>query len=111
MHNIIKSLTEKHFSTNFIYTLEEEFSKLYYSENTTYDKQFQTELKRLIHKSNIMLKNENEKTEDFSDRKKSYEELLYKRCYSLFIDANNINNYFALMKIIAFIYHQLGGEK
>ena len=111
MHNIIKSLTEKHFSTNFIYTLEEELSKLYYSGNTIYNKQFQTELKRLIHKSNIMLKNENEKTEDFSDRKKSYEELLYKRCKDFYNNSIIKRNYFSLMKIIAFIYHQLGGEK
>ena len=58
-----------------------------------------------------MLKNENEKTEDFSDRKKSYEELLYKRCKDFYNNSIIKRNYFSLMKIIAFIYHQLGGEK
>ncbi len=101
MEKIIGKLTEKLFSTNFIYTLEGEFEKLDNDRivNKTYDKQFRTELKRLIHKSNI-------------SAKESDENELFEVCESFYNEVNkNIEQYFFLMRIVAFLARETGGEK
>jgi len=100
---ILKKLIEKKFSANFIYTLEEEFSKLTYKENPFYAKQFEVELKRLIAKSLI-----------FNENKDAEKKELYGLCKSFFVQMGEIkyktDNYFALMRIIDFISRQLGGK-
>jgi len=98
---ILEKLTQNKFSTNFIHTLEEEFSSLNYEDNPYYSQQFETELKRLIAKSLIT---ETQKEEERKD--------LHNLCYNFYIQADNqIHNYFSLMKIIDFIARHLGEQK
>ena len=101
MKDILDQLKSNKFSTNFIYTLDEEFRKLDYEADESYDRQFDSELKRLIKRSRI---DKNSKNTELNTQ-------LHKACLDLEYSFNNIEDYFSLMRIIAFLYRESGGEK
>lgn len=104
IEKILEKLIRKKFSTNFIHTLEEEFSRLDYKSNSFYDEQFKAELKRLISKSAIV------KSDQEDERKELYE--LCKSLHSQCKDKKKGDQcYFSLMRMIDFIARQLGGER
>ncbi|KQC07106.1 MAG: hypothetical protein APR54_06415 [Candidatus Cloacimonas sp. SDB] len=101
IQDILGHLRLNKFSTNFIYTLDEEFRKLDYEADESYDQQFDSELKRLIKRSGI---DKNSKNEELIDQ-------LHKACLDLEAKVKNREDYFSLMRIIAFLYRESGGEK
>ena len=104
LEKILEMLISKKFSTNFIQTLEKEFLKLTHTDNPSYDKQFDTELKRLIARS--YMNNSNKK-----DKKKEQRES-YELCNAFYIQIEKQpDDYFSLMRIVDFIARQLGGER
>jgi CRISPR-associated protein Cmr2 len=100
MQEILTLLRSNTFSTNFIYTLDEEFQKLEYRANESFDRQFESELKRLIKRSRI---DKNSKNENSNTK-------LYETCLKLRYSFIETEDYFSLMRIIAFLYRELGGE-
>ena len=112
---ILKKLIEKKFSTNFIYTLEEEFIRLSEEKNSThYKKQFQVELRRLLAKSVLLKRKGGESKEDFNKRERQEIEELFLMTNKLSLKnimSNRIKNYFSLMRMVDFVARQLGGER
>lgn len=101
MQEILDQLKSKKFSTKFIYTLDEEFRKLDYETDKSYDRQFDSELKRLIKRSGT---ERSSKNVDLINQ-------LHGACLDLKAKVKNIEDYFSLMRIIAFLYRESGGSK
>lgn len=102
MNFVLEQLKIGNFSTNFIYTLEKEFKNLNNDkENDSYDRQFATEIKRLIKRSVIENKSVSQENMD----------KLYEVCLDLKSNFESSEDYFGLMRIIAFLDRELGGEK
>jgi len=112
IENILQNLTKKNFSTNFIYKLIEEFQYLDYIRNQSYDRQFHTELKRLVINSSLIIKIAGESDKEFILRKQNLIEQCVSDCSEIYTNAGDDKKlFFDLLKIIAFLAKELGGVK
>jgi len=101
MHFVLEQLNSGNFSTNFVYTLEKEFRKIDYEANISYDRQFETELKRLLKRSIIEKCHKNEEIAD----------QMCDACLDLKSMLHSVKEYFDLMRILAFFHREQGGIK
>jgi len=112
IENITKKLINNEFSTNFIYKIIEEYQHLDYLKNESYDRQFKTEIKRLITNSSLLIKITGESDNDFLQRKLNTIEQLVSDCSEIYDEAGDDKKlFYDLLKIIAFFAKELGGQK
>jgi CRISPR-associated protein Cmr2 len=112
IETIISALVAKDFSTNFIYSIIAEFQLIDTGDSKLSIQSISIEVKRLIGKSCMILRNENESKEDYNQRKNTNIDKLSDRCMALYRHSgDNKNNFYDLLKIISFFARDLGGIK
>ncbi len=107
MEELIHAL-KNDFSDTFIKNLSMEFGWLKTeSMKPDFEPLIKTEMKRLIRRSCMMRKKENESKEEFEDRKKDAVDKLYEYLESIYSESKSFENFISFLDIAVFIKREI----
>jgi len=104
LQTITFSLKNEEFSNTFIKALNNEFERLLNNEGKINDKNLiESEIKRLVKRACQIKRNENEKVDDFKEKKLEKINELSDKINELLLNTENIRNLFSALNICDFI--------